>query len=352
MSHGAAFFERDGWMLPTEFAGLASEYSAVRSSVGLLDLSHRALLSFTGPDRLSYLQGMVSNDLRPLAPGQGVYATVLNVQGKVVGDCRVFCTDDSFVMDLWEPIKQKVLDHLKRYLVADEVEINDEAEHYAILSVQGPRSQALLRNLVQDTELPPNPLDHRLARVGDFEVRIARFSHTGEDGFDLFVPIAEVEPVALRLSEEGNRFSAKWIGENAQEVLRVEAGIPLYGVDFTEDTLLLEVGLAHAVSFQKGCYLGQEVVERIRSRGHVNRRLCGFSLNGRDPAHGGDKIYGGEKAVGIVTTSVYSPALGSPIALGYVHKDFWDPGMVLQIQRQGSAIEAQVTALPFVARKD
>ncbi len=346
------FAEREGWLLPTRFDEVQSEYQAVRSAVGLLDLSHRALLNFTGPDRLSYLQGMVSNDLRLLTPGQGVCAAVLNMQGKVVGDCRIFCTNDSFLLDVWEPIKQKVIDHLNRYLVADEVEINDQAEHYAILSVQGPRSEAILRNLLRDEELPTAPLEHRLLRFGEFEVRIARFSHTGEDGFDLFVPIAAALPVAVRLTEEGIPLAAKWIGEEAYRVLRVEAGIPLYGVDFTEDTLLLEVGLPQAVSFHKGCYLGQEVVERIRSRGHVNRKLCGLLLKSPDPARSGDPIHAGEKTVGVVTTSVYSPALGTVIALGYVHREFWEVGTIVSVQHEGSTIEARVTSLPFVARKD
>ena len=352
VARGATFYERGGWVLPTQFEGLASEYKSVRTAVGLLDFSHRALLNFTGPDRLSYLQGMISNDLRPLEPGHGVYATVLNVQGKVVGDCRVFCTDNGFLMDLWEPIKQKVLDHLNRYLVADEVEINDEAEQYAVLSVQGPRSAALLRSLLQDKDLPPKRLNHRAARLGDCEIRITRFSHTGEDGFDLFVPTAAINSVAQRFSENGKAFAAKWVGEQAQEVLRVEAGIPLYGVDFTEDNLLLEVELPHAVSFEKGCYLGQEVVERIRSRGHVNKRLCGLLLSAQDPVPSGATIRAGEKEVGAVTSCIYSPALEQAIALGYVHREFWAPATVLHIQHAGSGVQAQVTALPFLPAKD
>ena len=349
---GATFTERSGWLLPDHFEGFPIEYKAVRSGIGLLDLSDRAFLAFTGPDRLSYLQGMISNDLRPLTPGQGLYATVLNVQGKVVGDCRVFCTEDAFVLDLWESIKNKVLEHLNRYLVADEVEISDWSEQYAMVSVQGPRAEALLEKLIGQKELPRRPLHHAMARLDGVEVRITRFSHTGEKGFDLFIPLAELNRLAQRLTEEGPIFGAKWIGEQAREVLRIEAGIPLYGVDFTEDNLLLEVGMDHAVSFVKGCYLGQEVVERIRSRGHVNRKLSGLLLSGRDPAQHGDMICAGGKEIGRITSSVYSPAADRLIALGYLHKDFWTPGTTLNIDRDGALLEATVSALPFVETKD
>lgn len=132
----------------------------------------------------------------------------------------------------------------------------------------------------------------------------------------------------------------------------MEAGIPLYGVDFTEDNLLLETGMDHAVSFFKGCYLGQEVVERIRSRGHVNRKLSGLRLSGRDPARHGDRICAAGKEIGRITSSVYSPAVDRPIAFGYLHKDFWTPGTILNIDRNGVLLEARVTALPFVKTKD
>ena len=130
--------------------------------------------------------------------------------------------------------------------------------------------------------------------------------------------------IAHKLTEAGKQFSAAWIGEQAQNILRIEAGIPRYGIDFTEDNLLLEVGLDD-VSFSKGCYLGQEVVERIRSRGHVNKKLVGLLLEGQQPVTSGEGIIFADKPIGVVTSSVHSPTLDRPIALGYVHRDYWDP---------------------------
>jgi folate-binding protein YgfZ len=350
-SNGAAFAERDGWLLPTHFGDATAEYKAVRSAVGLIDRCHRGLIQLTGPDRLSFLQGMLSNDLRNIGPGEGQYATVLNQQGKVLGDVRVLCSENSFYLDLWDIIKDKIVEHLNRYLVADEVEIADRSEGYGILSVQGPRSKTLLQELVGSAELPSRPAAHAIVNVDGAAICVVHDSHTGEAGFDLIIPAAALQKVAQRATDSGKPLGALWIGAEAENTLRIEAGIPRYGTDITEDHLLLETGLEQAVSFTKGCYLGQEVVERIRSRGHVNKKLCGLLLDGGDPARAGDLILAAGKSIGNITSSVRSPALARPVALGYLHKDFWTPGGKVSVNRGGASMAATVAALPFVPAK-
>jgi folate-binding protein YgfZ len=347
-SNGAQFVERDGWLLPAEFGNSAAEYAAVRSAVGFIDLSHRALLQLTGADRVSFLQGMVSNDVKALQPGEGQLATVLNQQGKVLGDTRVLCSENSLYLDLWEIIKDKLAEHLNRYLVADEVEIADRTNEYAIFSLQGLQSEACLRKLVGQAELPGPLMAHRMVHTDGAQVCVVRASSTGETGFDLIIPRPHLKNVAQQLTEAGKQFAGTWVGEEAQNILRVEAGIPRYGVDFTEDNLLLEVGLDHAMSFSKGCYLGQEVVERIRSRGHVNKKLVGLSLEGQESANPGDVIVSADKPVGTITSSVHSPALGRPIALGYVHRDYWNLDTRLIVKHDGILLDARVTDVPFV----
>ena len=347
-SNGAQFVERDGWLLPAHFGNSTAEYAAVRSAAGLTDLSYRGLLQLTGPDRFSFLQGMLSNDVLALKPFTGQYATLLSQQGKVIADVRVLCALNSIYLDFFESLKEKILSHLNRYLVADEVEIADRSSEYATLSIQGPQSEALLRKLVPQVELPEAPLRHAMITLDGTAICTVFASHTGEAGIDLIGPVAKLPDLAQRLSEAGKEFSAVWAGEEAQNVLRVEAGIPRYGVDFTEDNLLLEVGLDHAVSFSKGCYLGQEVVERIRSRGHVNKKLAGLILDGEASANPGDAIVHADKAVGNLTSSVQSPTLGRPIALGYVHRDCWTPGTRVIVKHDAMEIDARVTNLPFV----
>jgi glycine cleavage system T protein len=343
-SNGAVFTEREGWLLPIHFGNAAAEYQAVRSTAGLIDRCHRGLLQFTGPDRLSFLQGMLSNDLRDLEPGEGQYATVLNQQGKVLGDVRVLRSDNSFYLDLWDFIKDRIAEHLNRYLVADEVEIADRSEAYGTLSLQGPQSEALLRTLLDPAKLPKGNMEHVIVEVEGAQICLIRDSHTGEVGFDLIIPKPALQNIARLLMSR----VATWIGEEAQNILRVEAGIFRYGIDFTEDNLLLEVGLDHAVSFNKGCYLGQEVVERIRSRGHVNRKLVGLLVDDHREAKPGERLAVSDREVGTITSSVFSPTLQRPIAFAYIHRDHWAPGTELTIRRDTSQIQATVTALPFV----
>lgn len=348
-ANGAALAERDGWLLPMHFGDTAAEYQAVRSAAGLIDFSHRGLLQFTGPDRLPFLQGMLSNDLRILKPFEGQYATVLTQQGKVIADVRVLCSLNSFYLDFWETLKGKILDHLNRYLVADEVEIADRSDEYSTLSIQGPRSEALLRDLVGQAELPDPLWHHTMVNLDGAAICVVSANYTGEPGFDLIAPQSSLADLAHKLTDAGKRFSAAWVGEEAQHILRVEAGMPRYGVDFSEDNLLLEVDIDHAVSFSKGCYLGQEVVERIRSRGHVNKKLSGLLLDGQETMRAGDLISASDRAIGHVTSSVISPRLKRPIALGYVHKDFWMPGTEVFIQHADAATRATVTRLPFLS---
>ena len=288
---------------------------------------------------------MLSNDLRPLKVFEGQQAAILTQQGKVVADVRVLCSLNSFYLDFWEPLKEKILTHLNRYLVADHVEIHDPNEPWKMLSLQGPKAQAILDQLFPNTELPVQANHHGMVQFDGTPVCVVRADRSGYDGFDLVVQTSQLLAFTQRLTELG----AAWVGAQAQNILRVEAGMPRYGVDFSEDTLLLEVALDDAVSFTKGCYLGQEVVERIRSRGHVNKKLCGLLLDGNTPARPGDKLSAGDKEVGQITSSVASIALRRPIALGYVNKDFWAPGTKLSVYRSGSEIGATVAARPIVA---
>ena len=351
-ANGAVFEERDGRLLVAHFGNPAGEYWAVRSAAGLIDLTHRGLLQFTGPDRVSFLQGMLSNDLRPLKPFDGQYAAILTQQGKVIADVRLLCSLNSFYLDFWENLKSKILDHLNRYLVADEVEIADRSGEYAMLSIQGPKAEALLRKLVGSCELPAQAKQHAMVTIEQAAVCVVNDSYTGESGFDLIIPRSSLQTIAKSLSAIGKEFGAAWVGEEAHNILRIEAGIPRYGVDFSEENLLLEAGLKDAVSFTKGCYLGQEVVERIRSRGHVNKKLVGLLVGGSEPVSAGDTIFAADKEVGQMTSCALSRALKQTIALGYIQKDYWGTGTAVAIKHTGASIAATVADLPFVTARE
>ncbi len=349
--NGAVFEERDGALLVAHFGEPTGEYRAVRAAVGLLDFTQRGLLQFTGPDRVSFLQGMLSNDVKSLKSFEGQSAAILTQQGKVIADVRVLCSLNSVYLDFWGNLKSKILDHLNRYLVADEVEIADRSPEYGTLSLQGPKAEALLRKIAGESALPTRSKHHAMATIEAAAVCVICDSDTGESGFDLIIPRAHLGAIAKSLTEVGKPLGAAWVGEQAHNILRIEAGIPRYGVDFSEEHLLLEVGLKDAVSFTKGCYLGQEVVERIRSRGHVNKRLTGLLVEGSEPVSAGDVISAGDKDVGQITSCARSLALERTIALGYLQKDFWSTGTMVIIKHNGAPIAATVADLPFVTAR-
>lgn len=341
---GAKIAEQDGWQLADHFGKPTAEYQGVRTAAGLFDMTHRAMLQFTGPDRVSFLQGLLSNDVRQLNPFDGQQAALLTQQGKVVADVRVLCAMNSIYLDFREPLQEKLLAHVNRYLVADEVEIHDPNEQWKMLSIQGPLAKSVLDRVFAGAQLPTRVNGHGMVNFDGASVCAVRTDRTGYNGFDLIVQAEQLASFAKRLNELG----AVWVGAHVQEILRIEAGIPRYGVDFDEDNLLLEVGLDDAVSFTKGCYLGQEIIERIRSRGHINKKLCGLLFDGRIPASRGDAIRHEDKVAGEVTSSVTSLALGRPIALGYLNREFWSEGTSLTIEHDRNKIAAMVTRVPFV----
>ncbi len=339
----AVFLERDGWKLPARFGDPGAEYEAVRSGAGWLDLADRTLVSVTGPDSVEWLQGMVSNDVKALGHGQGIPAAVLNIQGKILADIRVFRTADAFLLDLSEPLVPGVLEHLNRYLIADEVEITDLSAHLAMISIQGPRAEAALSDLLGTASLPAGDLCHGEFDSAGGRVRVVRATHTGEPGFDLLASRDRLPAMAALPPAR----AIPWIGLDARETLRIEAGIPRYGVDMDAETLLLETGLDGAVSFTKGCYLGQETVERIHSRGHVNRKLVGLKVRGDIVPDRDEPLLDGDRSIGRITSAVASPRSRCPIGLGYVHRDYVEPGSTVTIGHGDTALAAVVHALPF-----
>ncbi len=346
-ARGARLVDEDGWLLPARFGPVDEEYRAVRSACGFFDLCHYAVVRLAGPDRASFLQGMVSNDVKKLAPGEGVHAAALDVNGKVLADLRVLCAEGSFILLLRDCLKQKLLDQLNRYLVADDVTIDADTA-YGMISVQGPHALLLLDAAAPHQEPPVRMYGHALLRLDGRETRVVRTTHTGEEGFDVLMELQDAVPAAEALERAGSALGARWIGLEAQEILRVEAGLPRYGVDMDEENILLETGLDDAVSFSKGCYLGQEVVERIHSRGHVNRKLSGLLLDGKEPAARGDTILADAKEIGRITSSVFSPKLSRPIALAYLHRDYLRTAMDVTVRTAKGEIPGTVATLPFV----
>jgi len=345
-AHGAVLTNDRGIELPERFAEPVLEYQAVREKAGLIDLSFRVQVRMIGEDRVTFLQGMVSNDIKALRSGDGCAAVLLTEQGRLVADLRVYALDTCLLLDVDARVKEKMIEALSRFIIADDVELEDLSDQQTTIALQGPLPTAVFATAGTPVSLAQE-FQHGEAMLSGVNVRIVRVSDTGEDGYELLLPSAQTEQVWQALLQAGTPLGLRPVGLAALNILRVEAGIPWYGLDMDEGRIVLEVGLERAISFSKGCYLGQEVVERATARGHVNRKLSGLLVQGDTPPASGDKLFHGAQEAGWITSAVVSPRLGRPIALGYVRREHQAPGTQLQIDRQGTPMIAEVTALPF-----
>jgi glycine cleavage system T protein len=345
VTQGATLGEYHGATVPARFTDPAAEHRAVRAASGLFDFSFRAKFRLKGRDHARFLQRMVSNDVKKLAPGQGTYATLLNAQGHIVVDLRLYCAQDHFLADTDADLREKAIEGLRRYIVADQVEI-EPLDLYA-LAFQGPRARGLLEKTLH-IDLPAmQEFDHFASNYAGFPIRVVHASSTGEDGFEVWVSAQGMEAVWGAACGQAPSYGTLACGYEALESLRIEAGIPRYGQELGEDVIPLEAELWNALSFNKGCYVGQEIVERARSRGHVNWQLRGLIVNAPQPPGPGEKLVAEGREIGEVTSSCVSPMLGKTLALAYVRREVSEPGTKLTF---ASGVTAEVAALPFHQR--
>lgn len=338
-----------GFELPERFAAPATEVEVARGTAALFDLSFRGCLRFTGSDRVAFLHNMTSNDVRALLPGQGCRVTILTQQSRVVAEGHVLCAADALLLEIDLRAKTRVRAHLERYLVADDVEIDDASDAGAMLGVAGPRAVDVVRRAIGG-EPPAGDVAHSTAAVAGAPVRVVRLSWSGDDGFAVLAPRESAETVWRAVAEAGASFGARPAGMLAFDVLRVEAGIPWVGVDVDDSTLVLESGLERGVSFQKGCYLGQEVVERQSARGHVNRRLVGLRFESDAVPRAGAAVRAADSDVGRVTSAVFSPTLGRAIALAMLKRPAFEPATAIEVDHAPEPLRGEVVALPFRRR--
>lgn len=344
---GANFVEFRGREVPNRFTSLNEEYAALGHKVGLLDLSLQGVVELRGRDRSRFLHGMVTNDIRNLSPGQGCYALMLTPRGRILTDMRVLCLEEALVLLVDADLVEKDLALLRRYIIADQVEVIDRSADLAVLSLQGPKAAEAIAGLHGGTSLPEAPFQHHLIQLGNLPARCARVRRTAAGGYDLIVPQSQSVGLWKLLLQAGKPAGLRPVGLEAWNVHRLEAGIPWYGVEMDEARIPLETGLEEAISYSKGCYIGQEVVARATFRGHVNRKLMGLLLSSGEPARGGDKIFRNGQEVGWVTDSAYSPGQRRAIALAYIRKEAWDPGTSVGVDSAAGRTDAEVTQYPF-----
>jgi folate-binding protein YgfZ len=337
---GAAFVEVNGRQAVLHYGDWRAEYDALRHTAGVLDLSFRGRLCLLGADRLRFLNGQVTNNIKDLAPGQGCYAALVSAKGKLQTDLHVYRLQDELLLDFEPGLSARVTERLEKFIIAEDVQIVDVAPHYGLLSVQGPKAADLLRRLATPLPLPDNPM--AIAKA-DGEIYVSRLPRLRSDGFDLFVPVASLRPIAGQLAAAGCL-----CGWQALETARIEDGIPRFGIDMDETNLAPEALDSRAISYAKGCYIGQEVIARIRTYGQVAKSLRRLRIDGdlKELPAPGAKLFLGDKEAGYITSSARSPAFQTVIALGYIRRDANNPGLELTVQTPSGKAPVRIVELP------
>ena len=302
------------------------QYNAAHNSAALIDRSSQGTVALTGGDRASFLHALLTNDIALLAKGRGVYAAYLTPQGRMISDMRVVETGNRMLLNVERGVAAPLAERLDKLVFTEDVQVT-EAGDLAILGMHGPSAARMIQRA---TGISVVDLANQYDNVTSDSLTIVRDDALGVPGYEVYDLGSEVDAVRAKLIAAG----AVEASEDTAETLRIEAGRPRFGIDMNTDTIPLEAGLEdRAISFTKGCYVGQEVIIRVMHRGHgrVARRLVSILLsNGTVPARG-DKIQSGDRVVGDVTSATASPMLGAPLALGYVQRDHATPGTELTV---------------------
>jgi folate-binding protein YgfZ len=320
----------------------AAEYRILRESCGLLDRSERGKLALTGAGGVEFLNGQVTNELADLGPGEGRYAAFLTHKGKMLGDLRILAVGEAasessqLLLDTERVALQALFDMIQRFKVGYEVQLHKRTLEQGLLSLIGPSSRDILAGAtgLEPPALPQSEHSHSEAQIAGHQARLV----ATEWGLDVICNAEETAALSTALLEAG----ARAVGEQAADILRVARGRPRYGIDMDQDTIPQEAALnERAVSFTKGCYVGQETVARLYYRGKPNRHLRGLRLS--EPLGVGAELHLGERPVGRLSSSVAHPVLG-PIGLALVRREA-PPGSTVSVGEHGAS--AEVLELPF-----
>lgn len=326
------------------FADPQLELAALRGGCGVYDLGFRARISLTGGDRMRWLNGMVTNNIRDLALGRGVYAFLLNPQGRILGDMFVYNAGEALVVETARSQVEKIIATFDHYIIMDDVEVTDIGDKQTTLGLAGPKSRAVLNAAgIEVPELQPLQMitPHCNCDCGCVECTVVRGEDAQHESYEIWLAPQDAYKTWQALLAAG----ATPVGSEILEMQRIASGVPLYGVDIRERDLPQETEQMRALNFNKGCYVGQEIVERIRSRGNVHRKFTGLLVEGAAAIVAGAKIISNEKEVGEVTSvaTLPTPSGERTVALGYIRREVGVPGRAVTI---GTA-KATVIRLPL-----
>jgi folate-binding protein YgfZ len=320
-----------GCALPDDFGDWQREYAIATQSVALIDRDYLAYFSFTGPDRSRYLNAILTNNIKDLQPGQGNISLLLNPQGRILAEIETQALHDQLLCISHAMIREKLAETLDKFIIMDDVTLTDEAHRYGTLSLQGPKVVQFLRNLVDEINLEAMPeLSFVNTRLNSIPCTVTRKSFGSTPSADIRVERKDLEPLWNFLVAQTRTAGGGPIGYTALNALRLEQAIPWFGYDYGDKQIPHEAGLQDShISYVKGCYTGQEIVERVRSRGQVNRRRISLRFSIAQPPAAGTALTVDGKEVGTVTSSSPLPSNQSSIGMGYARKESAQPGTEL-----------------------
>ena len=325
-----------------------SGYDAARHRAAFFERPGRGRIVVSGRDRASYLHGLLTNDVASLRAGEGCYAAYLTPQGRMIADLYLYELGDILLLAVPLHVRDTLLAKFEQFVFSEDVQISGATDAFAEIAVVGPDAPRIVASLggaPDEARLRSMPEHGNMrAEIGGHPVIVASVTDTGEPGLDLFVERAAAAAIVDALASDRGAVA---IDAATAETLRIESGVPLFGRYMDEETIPLEAGIeSRAISLTKGCYVGQEVIIRVLHRGHgrVVRKLVGLVIDGAAAVQPRASVRSGDREIGVVTSSTVSPALGRPIALGSVHRDFTAAGTAVSVD----GVAATVADLPFV----
>ena len=345
---GAALAELESCVLPQRFSSVDKEYRAASESVALLDTNWHAVLTLGGRDRVKYLHAISSNDIKSLAAGRGTRALLLNPQGHILAEIEVYALAESLLVLSHASLREQTLATLKKYVIGSQVQIEDRTAQTGSCAVEGPRAAAVVAQACGIALADLAEMSVVDTAVAGIPCQLLRRSHFGAPGAE-FLASREALPALWRTLLAGVRAQGgEPIGMDAFHALRLEACVPWFPADFNDAMIPHEAALESThISFNKGCYTGQEIVERVRSRGHVNRKRVSLRFSTAVPPAAQTKLRAGGADVGFITSAAFSPAAGVAIGMGYVRREHFAPGSVLEIDG-GTAEVVERSSQPTV----
>jgi folate-binding protein YgfZ len=348
LAAGAKLAQYFGIELPEQLSDFSTEYRLAREHAALIDTNFRAVFSLSGPDRARYLNAVLTSNVRDITPGQGAIGLLLNAQGHIQAELETLALDDRILIFGHAFLQEKTFATLDKFIIMDDATLTDDTAASGTLAVEGPAAPTVVRQLTGIDLETLSPRGHAAASMqtssGVIPCRVIRHSLFGFPGAEFLAARDALMPLWNALQAAIQAQAGAAIGYRALNALRLEAGVPWFGADFDERQIPHEAALESThISYTKGCYTGQEIVERVRSRGHVNRRLTGLAFSSAEPPAPGAPLTAAGGEAGHVTSAAFSPRAGKPIGMGYLRREHTQPGSQLQCGNS----EAQVIELPL-----